>query len=341
MYVKPFYIQPYPIYHALLGSQGNAIILAHPDEPYNRQKNGRFGEAPFPRPRIWLEDAALHTYSTTPLPCKATKPKGKCYSRKTRTKNKRREKGTEHFSEGRDRQARGLSLLQISEGTGAREKGKRELCRKIETITKCESAGVEGGRIKTLASKTPSGCKNVPERATYETHLKLGMDIVSHPMGAMLKPGGESPGISPQENWIKKTEQKRTSPEKSKFETGKTGSTYSRAVVTWTSTSHVRASRFNWRYFESRVQLIYPDGVEGTRNLEHLNLSKSCGEPERAEASSVPGRLENATNTPRRWICEHWFSLATISRPRLCTKMGPIGEPCSKVLLKKITWVTL
>ena len=26
--VKPFYIQPYPIYYALLGSQGNAITSA-------------------------------------------------------------------------------------------------------------------------------------------------------------------------------------------------------------------------------------------------------------------------------------------------------------------------
>ena len=39
-------------------------------------------------------------------------------------------KGTEHSSEWRYRQARELSLPQISEGNGGREKGKRELCRK-------------------------------------------------------------------------------------------------------------------------------------------------------------------------------------------------------------------
>ena len=59
----------------------------------------------------------------------------------------------------------------ISEGKGAGEKGKLELCRKIETKTKCESAGVKGGRVKNLASKTPSGPKNEPERAMYETQL--------------------------------------------------------------------------------------------------------------------------------------------------------------------------
>ena len=49
--------------------------------------------------------------------------------------------------------------------------------------------------------------------------------------------------------------------------------------------SDVRASRFIYqlRYFEPRVQLIYPDGVDCTRNLEHL-LSKSCDESERAGA---------------------------------------------------------
>ena len=73
-------------------------------------------------------------------------------------------KGTEHSSERWDRRARELSLPQISEGNGGREKVKRELCRKIETITKCESAGVEGGRVKNLASETPRSRKNVPER---------------------------------------------------------------------------------------------------------------------------------------------------------------------------------
>ena len=47
---ETLYIQPCPIYYALLGSQGNIITLAHPDEPY-MQKYGRFGEAPVPRSR--------------------------------------------------------------------------------------------------------------------------------------------------------------------------------------------------------------------------------------------------------------------------------------------------
>ena len=56
---ETLYIQPYPITHASLGSQGNTITLAHPDEPY-MQQYGRFGEAPVPRSRTCLEDAALH-----------------------------------------------------------------------------------------------------------------------------------------------------------------------------------------------------------------------------------------------------------------------------------------
>ena len=91
--------------------------------------------------------------AATPLPCEATKPQGKCYSGKPETKNGRREKGTEHSSEWQDRQARQLSLPQISEGNGAREKGRREVCRKIQKKTKCESAGVEGERVEHLATR--------------------------------------------------------------------------------------------------------------------------------------------------------------------------------------------
>ena len=107
----------------------------------------------------------------TPLRCEATKPQGKCYSRKPPTKNGRDEKLY------RTLQLMAVSTCaravppQISEENGGREKRKRALCKKIETKTKCESAGVEGGRAKNLASKTLRGRKNVPERATYETQL--------------------------------------------------------------------------------------------------------------------------------------------------------------------------
>ena len=44
MHVKPFYIQPYPIAYALLGSEGNIITLAHPDnKPYMRKIRGSTG----------------------------------------------------------------------------------------------------------------------------------------------------------------------------------------------------------------------------------------------------------------------------------------------------------
>ena len=59
----------------------------------------------------------------------------------------------------------------LARETGAEKRQQRELCRKIEITTKCESAEVEGGRVQTLASKTQSRRENVPERATYETQL--------------------------------------------------------------------------------------------------------------------------------------------------------------------------
>ena len=73
----------------------------------------------------------------------------------------------------------------------------------METIRKCKSAGVEGSGFKNLASKTPSGQKDVPKRATYETQLARAEWIVPHPVGATSKPGGELPGKSPQETYIK------------------------------------------------------------------------------------------------------------------------------------------
>ena len=110
------------------------------------------------------------------------------------------------------------------------------------------------------------------------------MDIVPHPARATSKPGGELPGKCPQENRIKSPEQKQMSPEEAKFKTGKTGSKRSRVVSGGLNVNWPRPRlEIHLLHFGSRVQLIYPDGVEGTRNLEHL-LSKSCSEPERAEA---------------------------------------------------------
>ena len=107
----------------------------------------------------------------TPLPCEATNHQGNAKAENLKQRTEDAKKGIEHPGEWRNRQARELSLPQINEENGSREKGKRELCRKLETITKCESAGVGGGRVKNLASKTPRGRKNLPERATYETQL--------------------------------------------------------------------------------------------------------------------------------------------------------------------------
>ena len=66
----------------------------------------------------------------------------------------------------------GYHFHRLARETGAEKREQRELCRKIETITKCESAEVERGRVEHLASKkTQSGRNNVPERATDEAQL--------------------------------------------------------------------------------------------------------------------------------------------------------------------------
>ena len=93
-HVKPFYIQPYPIYYALLGSQGNTITLAHPDEPNIYAGIWKIrGSTSVPRSRTWLEDAALdnllpHLY----LARLRSLTENATYSRKPQTKNGRRQK---------------------------------------------------------------------------------------------------------------------------------------------------------------------------------------------------------------------------------------------------------
>lgn len=69
------------------------------------------------------------------------------------------------------------------------------------------------------------------------------------------------------------------------------------------------------RYVEFLVQTRYQSGFGGTKNLEQFP-SRSCNEPEAEEASSVPGRLENAllVCTPHRWLSARRFPRATANR---------------------------
>ena len=109
---------------------------------------------------------------TTPLPCEATKPQGICYSRKTSNEERKTGKRVHNTpaNGGIDRRE-SYHFRRLARETGPEKKGKRELCRNIETTAKCLSAGVEGGRVKHLAGKTPRGRKNVPERVTYEAQV--------------------------------------------------------------------------------------------------------------------------------------------------------------------------
>ena len=89
---------------------------------------------------------------------------------------------------------------QINGGGVTKEdrKGKRDLFRTGKN--KGEHGRVEGETVKNLASKPPSGRQSVSERATYDTQLAHGMDVVVGPVETTSKPSGESPGKSRDEN---------------------------------------------------------------------------------------------------------------------------------------------
>ena len=60
----------------------------------------------------------------------------------------------------------------LARETGAQRKGKTGTMQKNRNSNKTRKRwGVEGGRVKNLASKTPSGRENIPERAMYGTQL--------------------------------------------------------------------------------------------------------------------------------------------------------------------------
>ena len=168
---------------------------------------------------------------------------------------------------------------------GYEASGKTPIKQKKRNKPKCESAGVEGGRVKDLASKTPSGRKkNVYQNALRtKPNSRARNGHRASPCGGDVGTGRKITRKIPPGKQIKNPEQKRISPEEAKFKTGKTGSN-TRGQWSGLNVNQPRPRlEIHLRYFESPVQRIYPDGVEGTRNLEHL-LCKSCSEPERAEA---------------------------------------------------------
>ena len=114
-HVKPLHIIFRSRYYALLGSHGNTVTIPHPDEPH-MQKYVRFGEAPAPRSRTCLKDAALqnllpHLY---PARIRILRENAKAETTKPRTEDRKRAK--EHSpTNGEIDRRESYHLPQISE----------------------------------------------------------------------------------------------------------------------------------------------------------------------------------------------------------------------------------
>ena len=163
----------------------------------------------------------------TPLPCRATKPQENAKAKlHKQTKNGRREKTVQNTpaNSGFDRRE-SYHFPQINEGNwGQRKKGKRELCKKIETK---QMRKRWGRRRKSERPREPNpkrSKKRARTRYVRNPARARGMDIAPHSVGAMSTPGGELPGKSPQENCEWKPRQNEYPPEESKFKTMKTRS---------------------------------------------------------------------------------------------------------------------
>ena len=193
-------------------------------------------------------------------------------------------KSIEHSSEWRDRHARELSLPQICKGNGAaRENGKRD-----GEKTNKQNARALGSKAE---ESITSRAKPQPVAKTYQNALCTKYNLRARkrhrapPCGGDVKPGGELPRKSPQEKLDKKPRTKTNVPRRRKIQNRENRI----EVLEGSGGLNVNWPRSRLEvhllvcYLESRVRLTYPDQVEGTRNLEHL-LSKSCSEPEIAEA---------------------------------------------------------
>ena len=89
--MKPFYIQPYFISYALLGSQGNTITLAHPDQPYmhNMEDSGKHR---FDGLKRDSKMRLLKTYSHTSSTLRGYEAEGKMLQQKTSNEERIAEK---------------------------------------------------------------------------------------------------------------------------------------------------------------------------------------------------------------------------------------------------------
>ena len=130
-----------------------------------------------------------HSYTSTLRGYEASR---KMLKQKT-TKGKRKTgKGVQNTpANGRIDRRESYLFPQIGGGSGARENGKRELCRKIKTkqVRKRWARRRKSQRPREQNPK-PSQ-KRTRTRYVRSSTRACGMDIVPHPAGAPSKPGGE------------------------------------------------------------------------------------------------------------------------------------------------------
>ena len=125
----------------------------------------------------------------TPLPRESTKPQEKCCSKKTQTKNGRREKRYRTLQRmAGSTGARAITSPQISEGNGTREKEKTGP--KQQNRNKNEMRKRWGRRRKSLKPREQYLKRSQERTRTLYVRNSIrarGMDIVPHPAAATSK----------------------------------------------------------------------------------------------------------------------------------------------------------
>ena len=108
-----------------------------------------------------------------------------------------------------------LSLPQICAGNGGRGKGKRELCRKIETVTKCESAGVRRRKSKKSREQNPKQSRKTHQNALCtKPNSRARNEHRAPPCGGDVKTGRRITRKIPQGKLNRKPQNKNECPPK-------------------------------------------------------------------------------------------------------------------------------
>ena len=78
----------------------------------------------------------------------------------------------------------------LARGNGGRERGKRELCRKIETITKCEALGSKAEEQKNSLEQTPKRSQKCTRTRDVRNPTRARNGHRAPPCGGDVETGG-------------------------------------------------------------------------------------------------------------------------------------------------------